>query len=425
MTEQNRKISSLMEELDDEVSSCINCGFCETVCPTLPASGFRSSIGARGRVDLGKEIFKEVRESGRIELKIGESFYTCLDCYACLQVCPAGVNAGKVSEIGKALISSGEITVKSQRNPIADMIVELTMKYRNPLGVRELCSGWAEGLAFDGSSSTLLYTGNMYQLMAYNKALGKLESQIGSMLSKTIAGFFTKHTSFSKYIKHFADKKMKEEMDNYLRDIYLLLKGTGTTFNYLAKDEPYPGTFIYDLGYREKFAEYAKYLADLFHKKNVEHIITVDPHTYDLLKNTVPKFVEDFDFTVSHYLEYIKPESLAKTSEKVTFHEPCHFVLRKDSYDVPKKLLESTSDIVMPARSGKKVLCCGGPDELLYKGLSEKISMERFRELKDTGAEKIITACPICLSNLKKENIVTDISSYLLEKKKNYKNSMP
>ena len=408
----------LLEELEDQVNSCINCGFCESVCPTLPSSGFRSSIGARGRVDLGKEMIREFKGKGSIELKIDESFYSCLDCYACLQVCPAGVNAGKVSEIGKEIITSGELTSKDQKNPIADMIVELTMKYRNPLGIREVCARWSKGLEFEKESTNLLYTGNMYQMMAYNETLGKMERSMGETFSRNMAGYLSRHSGLSKYIKYFRNKKTEREMNGYLRNIYDLLRDSDIKFNYLQEEEPYPGTFIYDLGYEKEFSEYAKYLCDLFHKRNVKTIITVDPHTYDLLKNTISLYAPDFDFNVIYYLDLLKESDFEGTSENITYHEPCHLVLRGEGYNRPRMLLESIATVNMPVRSGKKVFCCGGPDELLYGKLSSNISEERFRQLKETGSEKIITACPICLSNLNKDDSVEDISSYLIKRRR-------
>ena len=418
MTEKSEYSLKLLEKLEDEVNSCINCGFCESVCPTLPSSGFRSSIGARGRVDVGKEMIREIKGKGIIELKVDESFYSCLDCYACLQVCPAGVNAGKVSEIGKEIITSGELTIEDQKNPIADMIVELTMKYRNPLGIREVCAGWSAGLQFESESTNLLYTGNMYQMMAYNETLGKIEKSMGDAFSKNMARYLTKHSGLSKYMKYFRNKKTEREMNSYLKNIYSLLKDSGIKFTYLHEEEPYPGTFIYDLGYEKEFSEYAKYLCDLFHERKVKTIITVDPHTYDLLKNTIPSYVTDFDFKVIYYLDLLEENDFQRTSDNITYHEPCHLVLRGEGYNRPKKLLESIAKVSMPFRSGKKVFCCGGPDELLYGKLSSNISEERFRQLKETGTEKIITACPICLSNLKKDDSVEDISSYLINRRK-------
>jgi len=40
----------LIEELEREASK--NCGFCDSVCPTLPASKYKGHISARGRVIL-------------------------------------------------------------------------------------------------------------------------------------------------------------------------------------------------------------------------------------------------------------------------------------------------------------------------------------------------------------------------------------
>ena len=92
---QNRY--NLIEEIEKEASKCINCGFCDSVCPTLPASGYKGHISARGRVNLANNLINEIKSKGKIELRINEPFYSCLLCYACQDVCPAGINAGKIS----------------------------------------------------------------------------------------------------------------------------------------------------------------------------------------------------------------------------------------------------------------------------------------------------------------------------------------
>lgn len=61
-------------------------------------------------------------------------------------------------------------------------------------------------------------------------------------------------------------------------------------------------------------------------------------------------------------------------------------------------------------------MCCGGPDELLFGEISWKVSVERFNQLRATGAERIITACPICFANLRKDGTVVDISQFLTER---------
>ncbi len=403
----------IIESLENEVESCINCGFCEAVCPTLEPSGFRSAIGARGRVDIAKIMLAEISEGKPLSIDPRESFYSCLDCHACLQVCPAGVNAGKVSALGREILTSGEIQTASKENRIARMIVDVTMKYENPLGLKRECAKWAEGLSFDKNSRTLLYTGNMYQLMAYSGALSRLQDRMGANFSSMMSGMVSEYPGISRVFRFFKNKEMETDMNNHLKNIYHLLRQSGISFSYMGEDEPYPGTFINDLGYRKEFIEYAQRLIKKFSKMNIERIIVVDPHTYDLFIRRISELLGPLPFEVIHYLDLVNVDEGKKSSQTITFHEPCHLTLRNPSYNRPLELLRGVADVKMPARSGKKLMCCGGPDELLFGKLSKKVSEERLRQLNETGAQRIVTACPICLANLGTDSKAVDISTFL------------
>ncbi|CAC11681.1 heterodisulfide reductase related protein [Thermoplasma acidophilum] len=381
-----------MQDLIAEAGKCVNCGFCESVCPTLPAAGFISTKGARGRVDLAKFLYNKG------EIDPSESFYSCVDCYACLSVCPAGVNAGKVSEIGRMIVAE-----QGKAPEIAKMIVEFTMKFKNPLGVREKCAEWASGIEF-GSKETLLYTGNMYQLMAYLRKFGSIRKLLGHYDS-AIAHIMREHPSFTTMFRDLYDRSMMGRMSDYLRNIVKLLKQNGIEFGYLGKEEPYPGTFIYDLGFENEFREYAKYVSELFRSHGVRRIITIDPHTYEILKYIYPKYV-NFEFDVIYYMDMIKIDRVAG---KYAVHAPCHFSRYFDFTGYVSKIFDAYTE-ENPTR------CCGGPDELLFPEISERISQKRFEELKSTGYP-IVTACPICYANLAKDDSVMDISELLLKSK--------
>lgn len=404
---------SALSELIKETEKCVNCGFCETVCPTFPAAGFNSIYGARGRVDLGKYISRQYEREGRIGLRITDSFYSCLDCNACLEVCPAGVNAGKVSDLAKRLIADGRAVDPRNEQPIAKMIVELTKKFRNPLGIREKCADWAERIEFDENSDTLLYTGNMYQLMPYSKWLRIIRAVLGKTLSLKISAFISENPSIIKIIPMFYDRKLKEIMNNTLGNIVELLKDEGISFSYLGKDEPYPGTFLYDLGYEKEFAEYAHDIYYFFKSRGIKKLITIDPHTYDLLKFQYPKFVKGFDIHILYYLSLLNSKKFKKSETTTAFHEPCHLVRGGDDYNVPREILDYMSNLKMPAKNGKDAYCCGGPDELLFGDLSTKISEERFTQLKNVNTEEIVTACPVCFVNLRKSSNVVEISDFI------------
>ncbi len=401
----------LLDLLKEETGKCINCGFCETVCPTLEPSGYDLWKGARGRIMEAKELVRSI-DSGTEPLNMGDSFYSCLDCHACFYICPAGVNAGVASHLSREIITTRHI--KKNENPVAAMMTSVTMNYDNPLGIRKRCAKWSSGIEFDKDSSDLLFTGNMYQLMPYEKGMNSLREILGEKLTRRFASLISRHPSLIVFSPKLKDKKLDVRMSNTLRNIVKLLRNSGISFNYLGSMEPYPGTFLYDLGYIDEFKQYTKRISDLFHSFGVKRIITVDPHSYDLLKNVYPKYVADFDFSVIHYLDLVNVPLLYK-DRNVTLHEPCHFSLRSPEYTAEIKLLKSTSNLVLPERSGKRLRCCGGPDELLFPDLSTKISDERYSELEATGAVNIVTACPICFSNLAKTDKVVDISDFIVQ----------
>jgi len=403
----------LLSLLGEESGKCISCGFCDSVCPTYPSSGYDPIITARGRAQLGKRFFDELNEKGISHLSVSDSFYSCLDCHACVQICPTGVDAGKISHLAKGIIASGKPGMKKSTRPAARMIVAATMKYNNPLGVREKCADWAEGLTFETSTDTLLYTGNMYQLMAYSKSMRKTREFLGESLGDVMSGIASKAPFLLKLSAQKYDEGTMKVMERNLRNIVFLLERSGVKFAYMGKDEPYPGTFLYDLGYLDEFREYANRIHGTLIQYGYRKIITIDPHTYDLLKYVYPRFVDDFRIEVYHYLDFVDSNRIARTDTTTVFHEPCHFVLSSESYKRPMEILSGISKMTLPERSGRKTFCCGGPNELLFGGLSDRVSNMRFRQLKDANAEKIVTACPICYVNLAKDDTVFDISEVI------------
>lgn len=408
-------MGELLDMLDRESGKCISCGFCDSVCPTYEASGHDPAITARGRAQLGKRLYSDLSSSGTTDLPVMDSFYSCLDCHACLQVCPTGVDAGKVSQLGRRATVTIRDGIRERERPEARMMVAATMKYNNPLGVREECSQWADGVNFDTGSDTYLYTGNMYQLMAFSQSMKGKREKLGSVLTGVASRISSHVPSLIRAGSKSYDESVMGIMAGNLRNIVSILEKSGVSFNYMGPEEPYPGTFLHDLGYEREFTEYARRVASMLHSRGCRRIITVDPHTHELLRDVYPTYVPGFDFEVVYYLDLVDRSLVRHTGEEVVFHEPCHFILSGNSYEVPRKLLSEISDVRMPERSGKRTFCCGGPAELLFADLSEKISNERFRQLKEAGGEKIVTACPICLVNLSKDSSVHDISEMVMQ----------
>lgn len=359
---------------------------------------------------MGREVLRTVDAKTPLP-KISDSFYSCLDCHACLYVCPAGVNAGKVSLLSREVITS--LGDRKTENAYARMIARTTAKLMNPLGKRKRSALWAKGIQFDRKADNLLYTGNMFQLMPYTRSLNKVRKLMGNKLSIFVAGLVARFPRLITVGSRTGDPKIESRMNETLRNITYLLKLSGVTFDYLGPEEPYPGTFLYDLGYMTEFSEYAKRVYAVLKATGKKRIITVDPHTYDLLKNTYPDIIPGFDLEVVHYLDFLKDIQVESITKKVVFHEPCHFTMREPKYQAPLDILRRTGEVLLPARNGSRTRCCGGPDELTFPEIAERASEIRYKELTETGADLVVTACPICFVNLSKGDNTMEIADFL------------
>ncbi|MFP3401615.1 MAG: (Fe-S)-binding protein [Nitrososphaeria archaeon] len=56
----------------------------------------------------------------------------------------------------------------------------------------------------------------------------------------------------------------------------------------------------------------------------------MDPHTYDLLAEVYPRYVEGFGVEVLHYADLLGGLELRDLGISVAYHEPCHFAVRDE-----------------------------------------------------------------------------------------------
>ena len=88
----------------------------------------------------------------------------------------------------------------------------------------------------------------------------------------------------------------------------------------------------------------------------------------------------------------------------VVYHDSCYLARYHGMTSEPRYLLsKALGHVPVEApRSGQETFCCGGGGGRFW--LEERsdntMRSERFRELKESGAKIIATACPICLTML-------------------------
>ena len=92
--------------------------------------------------------------------------------------------------------------------------------------------------------------------------------------------------------------------------------------------------------------------------------------------------------------------SRARLDERIVYHDSCYLGRHNDIYMSPRKVIGSLGgvEIVEAPRNGTKGMCCGagGARMWMEESIGTKVNDERSRELVETGASRVATACPFC-----------------------------
>ena len=85
----------------------------------------------------------------------------------------------------------------------------------------------------------------------------------------------------------------------------------------------------------------------------------------------------------------------------VTFHDPCRLGRQMNIYDQPRDLISSVDgvDLVEMEHHGEDSLCCGVSSMMSCNENSCALRIERFEEVRETGAEIMLTTYPKCVSH--------------------------
>ena len=302
---------------------------------------------------------------------------------------------------------------KEATTPLVQIMLALVdnmKKSGNPVGVsKDKLSAWARGLE-QGKGSVVLYSGCEYQLVPYFLPLVDRLKKSGLVDSKLI-NLTLKLKGFGlDLVSMFASLSAKdsEYYNELVRKHLLLLRKVKSDVAFLP-DELYPGTLLYEFGFFEEFAEHAKKVSKSFKERGVKTIITISPHSLEMLRSVYPSFVEGFDFETIHYLEllakYAPNLKLAvKEPTTVTIHDPCHLARSMNMVEEPRAILSLVRGVELkevPFANKRWTTCCGAPIETFLPVLSEGIAQRRVKELKESGANIALTLCPFCHANLR------------------------
>jgi Fe-S oxidoreductase len=196
------------------------------------------------------------------------------------------------------------------------------------------------------------------------------------------------------------------------RSLATIFNAAGVDWAVLGKDEKCTGDTARRTGNEYLFAQMAEENIAALNEIKPKTIVTTCPHCFHTIANEYPQF--GGNFVVKHHTEFIdelvrsgKLKLAADGADSVTYHDPCYLGRHNGVFEQPRGLIQATgAKLTEPRRNQKNSFCCGAGGGQFWKEEekgTERVSTNRYRELKETGAKTVATGCPFCMRMITEE----------------------
>jgi Fe-S oxidoreductase len=391
--------------------SCVECGRCTEHCPAsatgkvlnpkeiiLGARTYLNHLGPHSDTPLLTDLRDDASNSELTTYNLQpslEAVYECTTCGACEYQCPVGIQHLPIL-IG---LRRGAANTGAWEDPYGTKLFLALERTGNSLGLpssdRDKFIAREQLPIFDGTQEYCLWLGCM--------------------------GAYDPHGR------------------EIIADFARIMRHLGATFGVLKK-EKCTGDPARRLGNDLVFQTLAEFGLATFAAQKVVKIVAICPHCVRTIATDWRAF--GLAPTIEHHSEFLarhaallpspqtgvilplsetrgknprisstEPQALSDnpqpaTDNSVVFHDPCYLGRYQNIYAEPRAIIELQATLVEAPRSHERSFCCGAGGGLAFLGdekttggdlgQPDRISHVRARELADTGAATIATACPFC-----------------------------
>nr|WP_249316540.1 4Fe-4S dicluster domain-containing protein [Bacillus sp. FJAT-50079] len=396
-----------------DLYACVECGRCTNMCPATGTGKMLSPMDIMVKLrdhltnygaavthkqpwvptyafsgTIGNQLAKAGNSKGTIEAAsavdyapnmIGdiiteEELWACTTCRNCEDQCPVmNKHVSHIIDMRRYLVLT-----EGKMNPDAQRAMQNIERQGNPWGLnRKEKENWRDGRedVYVPTVKELKKAGEDFEYLFWVGSMGAFDNR-----SQKIALAFVK-----------------------------LLNAAGVSFAILGNKEKNSGDTPRRLGNEFLFQELATANIAEFEKNNVEKIVTIDPHAYNIFKNEYPDFglkAEVYHHTELLY-ELVKEGRLQPqyaVEETITFHDSCYLGRYNDVYDPPRELLKKIPGVklVEMERNRENGMCCGAGGGMMWmeEDTGQRVNVARTEQALAVDPTVISSGCPYCLTML-------------------------
>jgi Fe-S oxidoreductase len=331
-----------------EMNKCYGCDLCDDACPVR-------LFNAGDKLNIIYNTWNNEHD--------GVPMYSCLTCSACTNACPQLVDYDSYVDIRRSLVVGG---------PPAANIPHTVLQ--------AVLAAEAEESSDEQFTSVADYP---------------IDSNIGYYPG--CVDYFDQEMVFS----HVNEGEMN--LGDSTTAAFTLFKEMDIDVAYLGRD------FLKCCGHDQKWQG----MTEVFEKLKAYNQKKILESGIDTLVSSCAEcfhtFARDYELEgikVMHTTEFLQENGFdmeLKTEEDVTvtYHDPCRLGRQMNIYEGPRDLVKAVDGVTMVEMEHNKEdgLCCGVSSMMSCNENSRGLRIQRFEEVRATGADIMLTSCPKCVTH--------------------------
>ncbi|HAA90221.1 MAG: Putative glycolate oxidase iron-sulfur subunit GlcF [Thermoanaerobacterales bacterium 50_218] len=386
-----------VETVKTYLDRCSKCGGCQAVCP-LYGETMAEPLVARGKLFLIKNHIE-----GKLELspKMKELMSLCLLCKACMENCPNKIPVDQL-----VLWARQKIAQEKGISFVKKNIFQHLLKNNGRLTI-------AARLGYFYQHSGLQWLVRKSRLLELFGDLAKKESLLPEMAKVPFRNQVPRLLPVSrpqKRVAYFTGCLTNFVFPDIGYAVINVLRNNGVEV--VIPEQWCCGIPALASGDEETAVDLARKNVKVFQRENVDAIITDCASCGSTLKEyaelletpearSFAEKVLDFSQLLADVVGF-QPGEEELSGLVVTYHDPCHLRRGMGISEAPRSLIKAVPGVTFKEMK-ESDRCCGaaGSFNLTYYELAVSIGRRKAKNVQDTGANVLLTACPSCIMQLR------------------------
>ncbi|MBU2517809.1 MAG: (Fe-S)-binding protein [Proteobacteria bacterium] len=398
------QLARLLGELEEQLITCMRCGFCQSVCPLYGETGREADV-ARGKLALLDGLAQELLKDPQA---VQERLERCLLCGSCAANCPSGVKVLDIFLKARAILS-GYLGLPPAKKLLFRQVLARPALFNKLLSLaprfEKLVAKPVDSLLDTSCARFVSPLGQRHFKRLARVPLHRLEpprsTQAGSsglrvaffagcLIDKLYPG--VGQAALRALEHHGVGVEMPAQ--EACCGIPALSAGDTTTFSKLLAHNLArldPDKFDYMVTACATCASTISKMWPLM-------CGSLAPAGREKAQRLAAKTRDVSQFLLETGLVGGEPPQAAEGAIPLTYHDPCHLKKSLAVADQPRRLMAANPAWRL-VEMNESDWCCGlgGSFSLEHYDLSQRIGRHKLEHITASGARAVATGCPACM----------------------------